>query len=222
MFKTLFIIFILSYSLFASSLSYTIKLAVYHNLNDLKSNIAKLPLPLQKIVQITKYHSLHKAIVIPTKNYHYLKTILPAYQNIFHDAFIASLKSDTKNISQKKSTVTTPPSLKKIFRYQILYLCYDTLSPQKKNILFKVVFKKTDLSFYSILGNTPSLAAQFRTKENKLFIYQKKIYDATIYSILEKITPTYYLVTSWRNGKKVSLLRYYHRQEEALKYMKKK
>ena len=91
MFRTLFISLLLSTLLFSSS-NYTVKLAVYENEARLQKVIDRLPPALRETVRIYTRGKLIYAHSIPTSDAATLKKLLPAYQKVFSDAYIAPTK----------------------------------------------------------------------------------------------------------------------------------
>jgi hypothetical protein len=88
MLRTIIISLLLSTFLFSSS-NFTVRLAVYGNEARLQKVIDRLPPALRETVRTYNNGSLTYAHTIPTTNEETLKTLLPAYQKIFTDAYIA-------------------------------------------------------------------------------------------------------------------------------------
>lgn len=72
--------------------TYTVKIAIYKNLNTLKNKLQKLPPALRNTVQVRKDGEFYRASTIPTTDIKTLTMLLPAYKLIFKDAHVASLK----------------------------------------------------------------------------------------------------------------------------------
>ena len=88
MVRTILISILLSTFLFSSS-NFTVRLAVYGNEARLQKVIDKLPPALRKTVRTYNRGDLTYALSIPTTDVETLKKLLPAYQKVFSDAYIA-------------------------------------------------------------------------------------------------------------------------------------
>ena len=88
-----------------ASVSYTVRIAAYHNVDALKQELKKLPPALRRTVEIQKKGDLHIASSILTEDKTILQKLLPSYQKTFPDAFIFKvLKNKGKyNESQKRT-----------------------------------------------------------------------------------------------------------------------
>ncbi|HIQ28284.1 MAG TPA: hypothetical protein EYH42_07270 [Sulfurovum sp.] len=71
---------------------YTVKLAVYKNLDTLKEKLQKLPPALRNTVEVRKDGEFYRATTIYTTDEKTLTTLLPAYKLIFSDAHVATVK----------------------------------------------------------------------------------------------------------------------------------
>ena len=91
MLRTAFISILLSTFLFSSS-NFTVRLAVYGNEARLQKVIDRLPPALRKTVTTYNRGDLTYAQSIPTTDEATLKKLLPAYQKVFSDAYIAPTK----------------------------------------------------------------------------------------------------------------------------------
>lgn len=85
--RALVISIILSSFLFSAS-NFTVRLAVYENKERLQKAIDRLPPALKKTVRTYERKNLTYAYSIPTTDHDVLKKLLPAYQKVFHDAYI--------------------------------------------------------------------------------------------------------------------------------------
>ena len=88
MLRTVFISLVLSSFLFSSS-NFTVRLAVYGDEARLQKAIDRLPPALKKTVRTYKRGNLTYALSIPTTDTETLEKLLPAYQKVFSDAYIA-------------------------------------------------------------------------------------------------------------------------------------
>lgn len=98
MFRTLSITILLILPLQSiASNSYTVRIAVYNNINSLKQELNKLSPVLRKTVEIQKRGELHIACSKHTKDKAKLKKLLPSYKKIFPDAFISVYEAPVQN-----------------------------------------------------------------------------------------------------------------------------
>ena len=88
MLRTVFLPILLSTFLFSSS-NFTVRLAVFGSKARLQKSIDTLPPALKETVRTYKRGNLTYAHSIPTTDEKTLKKLLPAYQKVFSDAYIA-------------------------------------------------------------------------------------------------------------------------------------
>ena len=228
MFKKIIFIFILPLISFANTQYYTIKLAVYRDFTTLKKEIATLKPKLQQEIEIKKINSLYKASVLPTKNRTHLKRILPLYQKVFHDAFIAKeittqVKKTPTNHSIQHTTQKTktiqPVSFYNKIKNRTLYLCTYGKTTGWKKVLFKTTFSKNKVSYLPLIGKISPIKAQYRIKNEKLYLFQKNMFNPRVYSRLAYETPEYYAVSSWLGNRRINTVRYYFKESAAKKYL---
>lgn len=99
-----------------ASVSYTVRIAVYNNVNSLKQELNKLSPALRKTVEIQKRGKQHVACSIHTEDKTKLQKLLPSYKKVFPDAFISTyhttqtdtVKKTAVNQIMPKSTKTNP------------------------------------------------------------------------------------------------------------------
>lgn len=91
MFRTLLLSLLLSTFLFSAS-NFTVRLAVFGDLVRLQKAIDRLPPALKRTVLTYDRGKLTYAHSIPTADEETLKKLLPAYQKVFTDAYIAPIK----------------------------------------------------------------------------------------------------------------------------------
>jgi hypothetical protein len=90
------LLLILPLQSFASTV-YTVRLAVYNNIDSLHDKVNKLSPALRKTIQIKKRGDQHVASSVESDKKEVLQKLLPSYQKVFPDAFIsAEEKVDTK------------------------------------------------------------------------------------------------------------------------------
>ena len=86
-----------------ASNSYTVRLAVYNNINSLKKELNKLSPALRKTVEIQKRGEQHVACSVHTKDKAKLQKLLPSYKKVFPDAFISEYQPIESTTKQSKS-----------------------------------------------------------------------------------------------------------------------
>ncbi len=222
-----------------ASVSYVVRIAVYKNVDSLQKELNKLSPALKKTIEIQKRGEQHVACSIHTNDKTKLQKLLPSYKKVFPDAFISTyqavkispikVKKELPRIIQKKDYPTYSrkiinPTKKNISFYdrihqKTLYLCAygeETWSP---NILIHVTFFDKEVIYTPIMGEVSSKKETYTIDDNKLYISQKGRFDPEIYSTLESITSTYYLISTWVGKSKVSTIRYYFDLETAEAYV---
>lgn len=108
------IFLILPSQIFASTV-YTVRIAVYNNIEALHDKLNQLSPSLRKTIQIKKRGNQHVASSVQTDKKEALQKLLPSYQKVFPDAFISSeeipdIKTSETNTPQTKDiNKTTPP-----------------------------------------------------------------------------------------------------------------
>lgn len=106
------IFLILSSQLFASTV-YTVRIAVYNNIDTLHDKLNQLSPSLRKTIQIKKRGQQHVASSVQTDKKEALQKLLPSYQKVFPDAFISAeevpdIKTpETKTEETKDTNKTT-------------------------------------------------------------------------------------------------------------------
>ena len=199
---------------------YTVNIAVYKDKVLLNEKLKKLPPQLRKTIKIDKINGLHKVKTLPKKDKKALTKLLPAYKKVFKDAFISTIKQP--NILQKpaktpikieshKKTI----SLQDLIHQKTFYLSSKKETTKEKQYLMKVVFKNTNVHYIPILGKMPPVTALYKTDKNKLFLYQKGLFNKDIYSKLEKYTKKFLLISHWIKNNKINTLRYYYNLKNA-------
>jgi len=195
---------------------YTVKLALYKDRALLQEELAKFSPTLHKTISIQKDKEYYRVSTLPTHNKKVLSKLLPYYQKVFSDAFIDTIKVEKKidkNISKKNDAFYTT------VKNKVFYLCANTPQQKNKKFLIEVIFTDTSVTYIPILGKIPSMKAEYKIQDNKLFLYQKDLFNPKVYSTYEKSYPKYHLIHSWANGKKLQSLRYYLIKDDAKKYL---
>jgi len=201
---------------------YTVKIALNEHRDLLQDELDKLSPTLRKTIVIKKEKKFYRVSTLPTHKKALLTTLLPYYRKVFDDAFIDTIKTDSSKKSPKKSK--NPKLLKEstafyaTLKNKVFYLC-PAQKKENANFLLKVTFTDSSVSYTPILGKTPPMQALYKIDNNKLYIYQKALFNENIYTTYEKGYRDYYLLGSWLNGKKIKNLRYYIALDEAKKYL---
>jgi len=90
----IFILSTLLSALLFSATNFTVKIAVFDKQERLQKAIERLSPALQKTVRTYQNRNKFYAYTIPTTDKETLKQLLPAYQKVFHDAYIAPTKRE--------------------------------------------------------------------------------------------------------------------------------
>ncbi len=108
MFRLFYIIIILILPLQSiASDSYTVRIAVYNNIDSLKQELKKLSPAVRKTIEIQKRGEQHVASSIHTKDKTKLQKLLPSYKKVFPDAFISTYEPIEINTTQTNSVKKT-------------------------------------------------------------------------------------------------------------------
>ncbi len=91
MLRSLTLLLLLSGMLLAST-NYTVRLAVFQDVNKLQKAIDAYPPALKKTIKTYKRNGLTYAYTLPTTDKKTLKKLLPAYRKVFKDAYIQKTK----------------------------------------------------------------------------------------------------------------------------------
>ena len=111
MFRLLYItiLLILPLQTIASD-SYTVRIAVYNNIDSLQQKLNKLSPELRKTVEIQRRGEQHVAYSKQTEDKTKLQKLLPSYQKVFPDAFISTYQPAKKNTTQTNTVKKTVES----------------------------------------------------------------------------------------------------------------
>ncbi len=228
MFKKIILTLLIPFFSFANSSYHTIKLAVYKDLSTLKKEISTLPPKLQQTIQIKQINGLYKASVTPTTNKKALKKVLSRYRKVFHDAFIATasapqatktiIKNKTNTSLQKTKNINTASFYNKI-KNRTFYLCTYGKTTNWKKVLLKTTFTKDHVSYHPLIGKVPPMKAQYKVMHDKLYLFQKNMFNPRVYSRLAYETPQYYAVSSWLDNRRINTVRYYFSEKDARRYL---
>lgn len=168
---------------------YTMNLAVYTNLIDLKQDIALLPVVFQKKVRIFKVGKLYKALVGPTNNRVLLEKELPAYRKAFSDAFIKYIKYPEQlrppaDKTTQKLIIPKYHTLQKNHKHYTIKLAVyrDREALQRDIAKLPIPLQtKVDLQQEGALHKASRMATTNRKQlEQELYAYRKVFRDAFI------------------------------------------
>lgn len=106
---SIFLLFLLPLQSFASTV-YTVRIAVYNNLDTLEDKLNQLSPAVRKTILVKKRGSQHVASSMQSDEKEALQKLLPSYQKVFPDAFISA---------EEKIEIKTPPK--------------DTIEPKEIN-----------------------------------------------------------------------------------------
>ena len=230
-----------------ASVSYTIRIAVYKNIDSLEHELNKLSPVLRKTVEIQKRGEQHLACSAHTDNKEKLEKLLPSYQKVFPDAFISAHQvqeintTQTKPVKKIEANKTVPQIKQKIvykpysrkivnptknnislydrFHQKTLYLCAYGENPWSPNVLIHVAFFDKEVIYTPIMGEVSPRREIYTIDQNKLHISQQGLFDSEIYNTLDSVTSEYYLISSWVGKSKVNTIRYYFDLEKAEAYV---
>jgi hypothetical protein len=206
-----------------SSTFYTVNLAVSQNKKALNKKLSQFPIALRNTIAIKKIQKKYRVQTLLTKNKTLLTTLLPAYKKVFPDAVIEIEKRIEKkttkesNTSQEQVLPSTPFHM--ALHNKKFYLCPVFGKTKSKKFLIEVSFKNTTVSYNPIIGNIPPMEALYKIEDNKLFLYQKGLFNKKVFSLFERTYFKYHLISSWVKEKRVKKLRYYFNLHDAKAYL---
>jgi len=229
MFKIILIVCI-PFFLSAETAFYTIKLATYKKRSNVEQNILKLDPYLQKNIVIDQGDDLTYKVSTQPSERTVLEKKLPLYRKVFKDAFIAPVKPiektdpvvvkpKTKEQNISKKIDTDKKSFSTSIEQKTFYLCSRGKVAKGKKFIIKVTFTKDTVTYTPLLKEVSPLKSHYKIENERLYLFNNKKIDLNIYSKLEKVTLTYYLISSWEKNKKLNELRYYFDRENAKKYL---
>ena len=212
----------------ASSM-YTVKLAVYKNKKILDKKLSKFSPAIRKTIIIDKNKKVYRVQTLLTQNKKLLTQLLPSYRKVFPDAFIDTVSSSKKRVKTntkleqkklpEKNIAKEEYTFYKLLQNKTFYLSPILEKGNNKKFLLKVSFSDSNVTYTPILGNIPPMTALYKVEDTKLFLYQKGLLNTKVFSLLEKNTFKYHLISSWIDNKKVKNLRYYLNLHDAKAYL---
>jgi len=152
---------------FASTV-YTVRLAVYNNVDTLQDKLNKLSPALRKTIQIKKRGNQHVASSVESDKKEALQKLLPSYRKVFPDAFISAeekediktpqtetieskeINSTTQKTEEKKELTPQTEAPKSMETAQVAPLTEPKIiyNPYSRKVINPL---KKDLSFYDRL-----------------------------------------------------------------------
>ena len=135
-----------------------------------------------------------------------------------------SLEENTTIIPQK--TVMQPQGLahehisfKERIQNKTFYLCPENITVPSEKLLIKATFQDNNVSYVSLVGNTPPLHMQYIIRGNRLYTITNHVLSPSQYSTLENILFDYMIVDRWYKGKVIHKMRYYYKEKDARSYL---
>jgi hypothetical protein len=215
---------------------YNAELTIATNKKALIKKLNNLSPSLRKTITVKKINNRYKVETLSTTNKKLLTTLLPTYKKFFPDASIHKVSS-SKNIKKrpkqktkslqdnsitqkpKSNTASELSPLHKALQDKTFYLCPQFRTKKDKKFLIKVEFKKTTVTYTPILGKIPPMTALYKVEDDKLFLYQKGLFNPKVFSLLETTYFKYHLISSWADERKIKSLRYYFNLNDAEAYL---
>jgi len=230
MIRTFFFTLLLSLPLSAvASTLYTVELTIYMDKKALNTALSKFPPALHKTIVIEKNNDKFHIKTLLTKDKKLLTTLLPSYQKVFSDAFIDTFTPPVtvvkkpvklpKKVTQEQNTTKEESTFNALLQNKTFYLSPVLKVGENKKFLITVTFTDSNVTYTPILGKVPPMTALYKVEDNKLFLYQKGLFNPKVYSQLEKNTFKYHLISSWIDNQRVKNLRYYLNLHDAKAYL---
>ena len=163
-----------------ASLSYSVRIAVYNNIDSLQYEVNKLPPALRKTVDIQKRGEQHVACSIPTDNKEKLEKLLPSYQKVFPDAFISTYQTTDINTTQINTVKKTEAN--KTISQSIKTHTFETNEVKKapQKIKQKIVYKPYIRKIINPTTENIPLYDRFHQKTLYLCAYGKDTWSPNI------------------------------------------
>ena len=207
------------------------------------SSMLKYPIVqnYSKIKHIYKPYTppVHKSIV--PKPYTVAPQIVPQYQNVAispEDHILPPIPrvQQSQNVVPVVSTTTIVPAVVhsddfekveikqyKQFNKQMLsghhyYLAYkgDENNP---DLLIKVSFKNDEVIYQPVIGDMKMTKASYLVDGDRLYMFTNAFTRDGAFSKIEENKDDHIIVSSWINGKKLNILRYYYKLNDAKAYL---
>ncbi len=224
MIRTLTILILLIAPLYTLAGSfYTVNLAIYKEIKEINQTLSNFSPALRDTIVIEKDKHIYRVRTVLTKKRSLLTTLLPHYKKVFPHASIVTTffprrPTHSKHASTEKSA-KDEENFYALLKDKTFYLAPVLRSSKDKKYLIKVVFGNTQVSYTPILGDIPPMTALYKVEGNRLFLYQKGLFNPNIYSLLEESRFKYHLISSWVGNKRINYLRYYLNLHDAKAYI---
>ncbi|SFV56069.1 hypothetical protein MNB_SV-12-667 [hydrothermal vent metagenome] len=98
------------------------------------------------------------------------------------------------------------------------YLAYKSES-NNPNLLVKVSFGNHTVVYQPMMGDMNMREAKYLVENGKLYMFADSFSEEGAYSKIDGYKKDYILVSSWSNGKKLNILRYYYKLNDARSYL---
>ena len=196
-------------------------------------------IPIKKRSYKTYTPPVHRYFVPKTDRV--IPRVVPQYQNVAispEDNILAPMPrvEESQNEAPVVSTTTIVPAVVdeddfekveikqyKQFNKQMLsgHHYYLTYKGDGKNpdLLIKVSFKNNEVTYQPIIGDMKMTRANYLVDGGRLYMFTDVFTRDGAFSKLEENKDDHIVVSSWINGKKLNILRYYYKLNDAKKYL---
>ena len=177
----------------------------------------------------------------PTVRRHFVPKRVPKYQNVaisVEDHILPPMPRLKSNHNEAPvvSTTTIVPAVidsddfgkveikqYKQFNKQMLsghhyYLAYKG-DGENPNLLIKVSFKNDEVTYQPVIGDMKMTKANYLVDGDRLYMFTNAFTRDGAFSKLEENKDDHIVVSSWINGKKLNILRYYYKLNDAKEYL---
>ncbi len=179
----------------------------------------------------TKQHILHKKKIVrqyppyrrePAPIYRvepsYQTISTPKVANYAETISIPTYREKKESIIKIESNQKNKYFTKNILSGKNFYLAYKS-TKDSPNLLIKVTFQNHTVTYQPIIGDMQMTKANYLIENGRLYMFADSFTEDGAYSKLEKDMKNYFLVSSWTNGKKLNILRYYYNLNDAKEYL---
>jgi len=129
-----------------------------------------------------------------------------------------SVLSKVRTIHKKRTNFEVNRFNKKMLSGHNFYLAYK--SPDgKSDLLIKLSFGTFKVTYQPIIGTMDMKEAKYLVEDNRLYMFADTFSENGAYSLIERVTKEYIVVSSWFGGKKINTLRYYYSLDKAKRYL---
>ena len=228
--------------------NFIIKLASYSQEKSVEQQTQRLDTTIQKNIMLIEEAHLYKLFSKSIQTKEEALSILPLYQKVFSDAYImvdTYTKKEKKSIDlllalQEESNTTTQMyqtiepiksvlqpykdrsktvSFLELLQNKVFYLCPEHITAASEKILIKAQFLDNNVSYTTLIGDTPHFEMRYMVKQNRLYMINHNRVSPSQFSTIDKIFFEYMVVARWMKGKKIHQMRYYKRESDARSYI---